>query len=259
MTKDERWLLDEKYKGVATPEFEKDKARLERGEPVAYVIGLTPFLGLNIYLDSRPLIPRPETEWWAEELLRVMRKCLVESSMRRPEDFSKGTKQLRFIDLCSGSGAIGCAVLKHMPNAEVYFGEIDSAHEATIRKNISKNDLDAGRAHIGIGNLFEPFGGEMFDFIASNPPYIPSGRTLPESVEKWEPTLALRAGEDGLSVIRKIAEELPRRLREGGQAWIECDSAHAEAACALFNTKILKARVINDLYGNPRVVVVSYP
>ena len=74
MIKDEQWLLEEKYAGVETKEFEVDKARLAGGEPVAYLIGFQPFLGLKIYLDSRPLIPRPETEWWTEQLLEEIER-----------------------------------------------------------------------------------------------------------------------------------------------------------------------------------------
>ena len=74
MTKDERWLLDEKYGGKETPEYETDKKRLAAGEPLAYIIGWQPFLGLKIYLDSKPLIPRPETELMVTEAIEEIRK-----------------------------------------------------------------------------------------------------------------------------------------------------------------------------------------
>jgi len=261
MTRDEKWLFEEKYGGVATAEFEADKKRLAGGEPLAYVIGWQPFLGLKIYLDSRPLIPRPETEFWTEQLLAHVGTYDVPT--------------LKFLDLCAGSGAIGCAALARLPNARVYFGEIDPAHEETIRKNIRENNLDESRADIRIGDLFEPFatnfscpysdlekwkyscGGNMkFDIIAANPPYVPADRALPPSVSKYEPAGALRAGGDGLDVIRRIAAELPPHLSEGGEAWIECDSAHAAAACALFAAEGFSAEIRNDQYGKPRVIVV---
>ncbi len=72
MDKDAQWLLEEKYGGLRNPRFEKDRERLAKGEPVAYVIGCQPFLGLKIHLDSHPLIPRPETEWWTEQLLTAL-------------------------------------------------------------------------------------------------------------------------------------------------------------------------------------------
>ncbi len=242
MTRDEKWLLDEKYGGNATAEYEADKKRLALGEPLGYVIGWQPFLGLKIYLDSHPLIPRPETEWWTEQLLTHV---------------GRRTSYMRFLDLCAGSGAIGCAALKMLPDAEVFFGEVDSAHEATILKNIRENKLDQSRADIRIGDIFEPFGDMQFDIIAANPPYIPTGRVLPASVADYEPSLALSAGEDGLDIIRRIASDLPKHLAPGGTAWVECDSAHAAAACALFTAQDLLAEIRNDQYHKPRIICVG--
>jgi release factor glutamine methyltransferase len=226
-------------------------------EPEAYKLGWIPFLGLEIGLASRPLIPRPETEWWTEQLIGAMSKWSGPTQTGDPRTFAKGADELRFLDLCAGSGAIGCAILQTFPEAHVYFGEIDPAHEATIRKNIAVNGLDASRAIIGLGDLFVPFGDEQFDFIAANPPYIPQGRELPASVANYEPALALRAGVDGLAVIRRIAEGLPRHLRHGGQAWVECDSEHATSACSLFTSAGFTAEVSPDQYGRPRIIIVS--
>jgi release factor glutamine methyltransferase len=243
MTKDEQWLLDEKYNGKETSAgYETDKKRLVIGEPLGYVIGWQPFLNLKIYLDSRPLIPRPETEWWAEQLLEKI-----------------SSTDLKFLDLCSGSGAIGCAALAKLPNAEVYFGEIDPAHQATIQKNIRENKLDESRAHIYIGNLFEPFGDMKFDVISANPPYIPIDRVLPVGVADYEPSLALFAGADGLDLVHRIAAALPERLNKGGVAWIEIDSEHVEASRELFTLQGFKAEIRNDQYAKPRIIVVSFP
>lgn len=218
-------------------------AKATRGEePIAYTIGDQPFLGLTICLDSRPLIPRPETEWWTEQLLNQ----------------SKEVEPLYFLDLCAGSGAIGCAALARLPNAQVYFGEIDPAHEATILKNIRENNLDASRADVRIGDLFEPFGDMKFDIVAANPPYIPENRELPKSVANYEPPQALYAGTDGLDIIRRIAAELPKHLAKSGVLWLECDSAHAAAACALFETQGFSAEIRNDQYSVPRIIVVSF-
>lgn len=240
MTRDEHWLLEEKYNGIKTTEFETDKIRLASGEPLAYVIGSQPFLGLTINLDSHPLIPRVETEWWTEQMLGKVRTSNV----------------LTFLDLCAGSGAIGCAALAKLSNVKVYFGEIDPAHKATIFKNIRENRLDEKRSDIRIGDLFEPFDDLRFDFIACNPPYIPESRPLDTSVTDYEPALALYAENDGLGIIRRIAAELPKRLKPGGEAWIECDSAHAAAACALFTDQGLFADILPDQYSVPRVVRV---
>jgi release factor glutamine methyltransferase len=242
MTRDHMWLLQEKYGGSKSFEFEDDVKRLASCEPLAYVIGWQPFLGLKIYLASRPLIPRPETECWTEQLLDKI--C---------------TDDIKFFDLCAGSGAIGCAALARLPHAQVYFGEIDPTHEATILKNIRKNKLGESRAHIGIGDLFEPFGDMKFDIIASNPPYVPSDRPLPASVADHEPALALFSGKEGLDITRRIASELSKHLAKNGVAWIECDGPHAETARELFAARGFLAEIRTDQYNEPRIIVVSFP
>jgi release factor glutamine methyltransferase len=275
MTRDEQWLLDEKYGGdVGMAGFARDRARLAAGEPLAYVIGWQPFLGLRIHLDSHPLIPRPETEFWTEQALAEARSRHVpETRVAQADgpsggDFSaekyaalvEGTggsaPPLNILDLCAGSGAIGCAALARLPGAPVAFGEIDPAHAPTIERNIRENGLDAARADIRVGDLFAPFAGERFDYILCNPPYIPAERALPESVADHEPRQALFAGSDGLALIRRIATGLADHLAPGGEAWIEIDSAAARSAAALFTDQGLAAIVRPDQYGRPRVLVV---
>ena len=245
MYTEERQLLSEKYGGVPGLEFEEDRRRLRKGEPLAYLIGHQPFLGLTIHLDSRPLIPRPETEWWTEKLLTGLPLHLRE-------------KPIQFLDLCAGSGAIGLAALRYLQNAHVYFGDIDSTHEKTIRKNIRENSLDGSRSSLRTGDLFFPFENDTFEIIAVNPPYVPEGRALPTSVTEYEPARALYAGPDGLSFIRRIAHSLPVHLARDGAAWIECDSTHASAARDLFRETPLSANVMHDQYGQPRIIVVSW-
>ncbi|MHB8660391.1 MAG: N5-glutamine methyltransferase family protein [Minisyncoccota bacterium] len=258
MPKDEQWLLEEKYGGKETGEFAADSHRLACGEPVAYVIGWLPFLGLKIYLDSRPLIPRPETEWWTEEMLRTVNKLPGGTPQGDLRVSTKEPGHPRFLDLCAGSGAIGCAALAKLPEAQVYFGEIDPAHKATILKNIRENNLGESRAFVHIGDLFEPFGDMKFDIVAANPPYIPADRALSISVADYEPATALFAGKNGLDVIYRIAEALPKHLTENGMAWIECDSPAATAAATLFSAQGFRAEIRTDQYGKPRVIVVSF-
>ncbi|MBY0111123.1 peptide chain release factor N(5)-glutamine methyltransferase [Patescibacteria group bacterium] len=233
-------LIQDKYQGDRGADMAEDLGRLMRGEPLAYVIGWIPFLGLTIHLDSRPLIPRPETEWWTEKLVQNLQDTY-------------GSEPFRFLDLCAGSGAIGLAVLKHFPNANVSFGEIDEAHAALIRKNIAANNLPD--ADIRIGDLFAPFLGKVFDVIATNPPYIPEDRTLEDSVTKYEPEIALYGGEDGLSLIRRIITEAHTHLTPGGALWIEADMDNIEEAKSLMNEADFAATIHTDLYGRPRLLV----
>lgn len=266
MTHDEQWVLEEKYAGDKNAiGFAEDRRRLALGEPAAYVIGYQPFLGLKIYLDSHPLIPRPETEWWTEQLLTKSESAREFSVVRlglaarsATENSLADERKLRFLDLCAGSGAIGCTALKSLPYMEVFFGEIDPAHETTILKNIKENNLDESRADIRIGDLFGPFNDMRFDIIAANPPYVPTNRVLPAGIVNYEPSLALSAGEDGLEIIRRIAEALPNHLNKNGVAWIECDRGHAEAARDLFAAQSLNAEIRTDQYGKPRVIVCRH-
>jgi release factor glutamine methyltransferase len=230
--------------------------------PEAYRLGSIPFLGVDISLASRPLIPRVETEWWTEQLAR---RIVEGAAGRRPEARRPASgpgrarqnapRGLRILDLCAGSGAIGCALLAALPGAELSFGEIDPAHEPTIRENLRRNGL--GAAEVRIGDLFAPFAGERFDIVVANPPYVPEGRALPSSVADYEPALALRAGADGLALIRRIARGLAAYLLPGGEAWVECDSAHAEAAAELFRAEGFSARILPDQYARPRVIIAS--
>lgn len=239
-------LIRDKYGGNVDADIKEDLARLESGEPLAYVIGWVPFMGLAIRLDSRPLIPRPETEWWTEELVEYLK-----------EKF--GTREFRLLDLCAGSGAIGLSVLSKLPGANVSFGELVPEHADLIRTNLAENNLDEARADIRTGDLFVPFKDERFDVIVSNPPYVPNGRTLDTSVTLHEPASALYAGADGLDLIRKIAVEGKEHLLSPGELWIEADIDNvAETGLLLKQHGAADITMRTDLYGRPRLGVGYY-
>ena len=128
MNQEKTWLLAEKYGGVEGEAFHTDCRRLEAGEPLAYIIGWTPFLDCRIYLDSKPLIPRPETEYWTERVIKALQGVATAAPSPR-----------RVLDLGAGSGAIGVAIAKALPTALVTFADIDPAHLPTIECNLSQN------------------------------------------------------------------------------------------------------------------------
>ncbi len=223
-----------------------DIARLADGEPLAYVIGWIPFHGVRVDLSTRPLIPRVETEYWTELLITHLKERFGESP------FS-------FLDLCAGSGAIGLAVLSECPNAKVWLSELSPRHVPGIEKTIRENGLDASRVSIVTGDLFSPIPDTRFDVIATNPPYVPSERALPESVSAYEPHEALFAGTDGLALIRRIYEDVPAHLLPGGEVWLECDTTHVREVAELAQTSGARKVAINeDQYGRPRTVVSYY-
>lgn len=237
-------LRTDKYNGNTSTDLTADLARLSSGEPLAYVIGWVPFLGLRVELDSRPLIPRPETEWWVEQ-------CISEIQLRDTKE-----RPLRILDLCAGSGAIGLSLLKALPFAHMSFAELSPSHTAQIEKNVQVNHLDASRATIRSGDVFSAFPTETWDIILCNPPYIPSTRTLESSVVDFEPSEALFAGLDGLDLIRRISAEVPGHLSSPGEVWMECDIANiAESAGLLTKAGSEGVEIRTDQYGRPRIVV----
>ena len=194
MNQEQQWLLNEKYNGVKIPEFEDDLKRLDSGEPLAYVIGWQPFCGTKIYVDSYPLIPRPETEYWVQLAIDEIKK----------------KENPKVLDLCAGSGCIGVAVLKAIPGSVVDFVEIDERHHATILKNIRENGVDEKRTRIFGGSLFENVIGQ-YDMILTNPPYIDPtlSNRMGEGVLEYEPELALFGGNGGMELINEILTKAP--------------------------------------------------
>lgn len=238
MNREEEWLLYEKYEGERTEEFFADCERLQNGEPLAYVIGSIPFLNTTIALDSHPLIPRPETEYWVE-------KAIAEIS-------GAGMSEPKILDLCAGSGCIGIAVLAEIPEAHGDFVEIDVAHHATIEKNLHINDIDISRTHILGGDLFENVT-STYDFILSNPPYIDEKKgTAEESVVKHEPHLALYGGENGTELLFKIITDAKSHLNANGVLYLEHEPEQKEALQTFAEEHGYSLVTHNDQYGAPR-------
>ena len=264
-SQDGQWLLREKYAGVESEAFHADLKRLSAGEPLSYVIGWVPFLGCKIFLDSNPLIVRSETEYWTE-------KALNEISKTKSFQFRDQVPKLRILDLCAGSGAIGVAIAKAIPEAHVTFGEIDKAHLPTIERNIKENLIIYDKVDdqsiegdetskndkypVTESNLFENISGQ-FDFILTNPPYIdPVLDRAEDSVKNHEPHLALYGGEKGMEVIKQIIEEAPTHLSPEGQLWLEHEPEQTEEITRLANQNGLAAETHEDQYQVQRYSVL---
>lgn len=244
MSKDEQWLLEEKYNGQKTEGFLADHARLREGEPLAYVIGHIPFLNTTIHLDSKPLIPRPETEFWVERIIDTIL-------------FRGLTPKLRILDLCAGSGCIGVAVLKAIPEALVDFVEIDESHHTTISRNIHENGTDVSRTQIIGGNLFEKVT-HTYDYILSNPPYIDKILERTESsVLLYEPHQALFAGNGGLALIERIITDAPTHLTNHGVLVIEHEPEHYARIHGLGSHRGFAVRHEKDQYNVLRYTVLT--
>ncbi|MBI2123847.1 MAG: methyltransferase [Candidatus Wildermuthbacteria bacterium] len=252
MEREIQWLLEEKYHGRLTPSAKKDIARLQKGEHVDYVIGFVDFLGCRIDLSSRPLIPRPETEYWVKGAiehmlgneilnnrfvppLRGRRSARSTICPPKAEPCQIASASLfrnllpshsfRCLDLFAGSGCIGVAVLKHIPRVHVDFGEKDKRLLSQIRLNAKKNGIKKARYRVIQTDLFSDIK-EKYDYIFANPPYIAESKKsrVQPSVLKHEPREALFAGSDGLDRIRPFLNRVKDFLVEGGVIYLEFDS-----------------------------------
>lgn len=228
------WLLREKRR----PDLRRDLERLRKGEPLAYVIGWVDFLGCKIDLSLKPLIPRPETEWWTEKAI---------------SQIAMGKSRIRVLDVFAGSGCIGIAILKHIPKAEVWFADNDSTCLKQIRINLKLNRIPPSRYKIKHSHILENVR-MLFDCILANPPYIPVGRRLklPLSIRKYEKSQALFGGIDGLKYIRQLFKEAKSRLRPGGELWLEFDSKQAAAIRKLARENGYICDIHNDQFHRPR-------
>lgn len=242
MERETAWLLREKYHGEKTEEFFADLERLKSGEPLGYVLGHIPFLNTTIYLDSHPLIPRPETEYWVKEALTELTDI---------------DEKISVLDLCAGSGCIGLAARKALPLATVDFAERETKHHTTIRKNLKANGINEDQARIFDGDLFEEVTG-IYDAILTNPPYIDRALDRTEaSVKDYEPHEALYGGRDGFEYISRIVREASNYLKPHGVLYIEHEPEHEEAIRALSETYNSVAETRKDQYGIMRYTRIT--
>lgn len=201
-----------------------------------YAHGSVPFLGQTIFLDSKPLIPRTETEYWVEKAITDM-----------PRDV-----EVRVLDLFSGSGCIGVAILAHVPNAHVTFGEQGVSHLPTIKKNVTENALNPERASVVHTDVWSGIAGP-FEYIFANPPYVSRERnTVHADVAAVEPPEALFAADDGFAFIEHTIEKLPEFLVPNGVCYIEHEPFHEGRVQHAAEERGLGAETFPDQYGVAR-------
>jgi release factor glutamine methyltransferase len=247
------WLFRDKYQGRWNPEFIKDALRLKKGEPTAYVIGWQPFLNCKIDLSLRPLVPRPETEYWTEKAIGEMKR----SHLRQGYG---GQAKIKIADVFSGSGCIGIAALSSIKNTKVDFFEIDKKAARQIRINLRINRISSSRCHIFQGDASRKLKG-LYDFILANPPYLALNRKrkIQSAVLKYEPTKALFGGNDGLLFIKKFLRLARRHLKKEGQIWMEFDSwQKKEIEKLLKKFGYRRWQFFRDQYGRWRYVQIFY-
>jgi release factor glutamine methyltransferase len=245
--KEKEWLLREKYHGVVNDTYTHDVQRLVDGEPLDYIIGNTHFLGNTIDLAFKPLIPRNETEFWVEKLIAHVQKHRAEES------------DLSFLDIFSGSGCIGLALLKAFPHARVDFAELEPDLITQIKKNITLNGFENRDHHIYLSDVFTSIPSHTYDYITANPPYLSMSRTtdIQDSVTAHEPHVALFAENDGFALIEQTIRAGLSHLSPSGLMCIEIDPHQAESVEAICVELNMHCTFVEDQFKNVRSVWIS--
>ncbi len=210
--------------------------RRRQGEPVAYLLGVREFHGLELGVAPAVLIPRPETE------------LLVDLALQR----IPANAPLRVLDLGTGSGAVAVALAKQRPRARLTAVDVDYAALAVARANASRHGVSV---RFLCGDWFGALSGQVFDLIVSNPPYVAADDPhLATGDLRFEPRRALVGGADGLDCIRAIVASAGAHLEPG--SWLLFEHGYDQAAACRALLEAQGYREVQpwpDLAGIPRV------
>ena len=239
--------LDDAAPGRAVPFLDAMVARRATGEPLQYVVGRWGFRSLDLLVDRRVLIPRPETEVVVEVALGELRSLHL-----------KGRNAV-VADLGTGSGAIALSLASEGP-ATVWATDSSSDALAVARANLAGLGSSHARGvRLVQGRWFEAMPAELsgtFDLVVSNPPYVAADEVLPSEVADWEPDSALVAGPTGLEAIVEIVASAPAWLARPGRLVLELAPHQAEVASAMATgAGFSHVDVAPDLQGRLRVLI----
>ena len=211
---------------------------IKNGMPIQYITNKQEFMKLNFYVDKNVLIPQPDTEILVEKAIEI---C------------NNHGNDIKILDLCTGSGAIGISIAKNIKNAKVYETDIKNTVIDIAKQNAKQNNVD--NIEFIVSDMFENIQEKDFDIIVSNPPYIETDviKTLPTEVRN-EPIIALDGGKDGLKFYKIILSEYKKYLKKDGYLLLEIGYNQAKSVGELIN---LNYSIIEDLAGNDRVIIIK--
>jgi release factor glutamine methyltransferase len=243
--------LDEPATERMVAQLDAMVARYRAGEPLAYVLGHWSFRTIELMVDQRVLIPRPETEVVAGRALDLARSF---------------TERRRVVDLGTGSGAIGLSLAAELPltGTEMWLTDYSTDAVDVARANAIGLGRVAANVRVVHGSWFDALPVDVrgeIDVVVSNPPYIANGDPeVAESVLEYEPHTALFAGDDGLDDVRTIARDARNWLRSGGWLVMEIGYRQGDAVKALLEGfGYLNVAIANDLTGRPRIAEARNP
>lgn len=221
-------------------------ARRVAGEPLQYVLGSWAFRTLDLLVDHRALIPRPETE-------QVVEHALAELDRRGSE------APARVADLGTGTGAIALSVAKERVGSQVWAADVSAAALAVARANLVALGRPAARVRLVEGDWFAALPAGLagrLDLVVSNPPYVAAGDELPDEVARWEPPGALVAGPTGREALEHLVTEAPTWLAPGASLVLELAPHQAGAVLAAAEVAGFAEAVVHpDLAGRDRILV----
>lgn len=235
-------------RGVAR--FDEMVSRRCQGEPLQYVLGSWGFRTLDLMVDERVLIPRPETE------------AVVEVALGELDRLGGRDRATTVVDLGTGSGAIALSIAVERVRTEVWATDASPDALAVARANTAGIGRSGARVRLAEGSWFAALPSKLagsVDLIVSNPPYVASSATLPAEVEGWEPGSALWSGPDGTDDLRSIIVGAPHWLRPEGALVCELSPEQAEPMRQLALEHFAEASVRADLAGRPRALVAILP
>jgi release factor glutamine methyltransferase len=226
--------------------FSRCLERRLRREPVQFITGTQEFWSLALTVTPDVLIPRPETELLVEALLDFARET--------------GAREMRLMDVGTGSGAIAVAAARELPKAVVVAGDLSLAALKLARDNARRHQVSERILFLCM-DLFCGLGRTLFDAVVTNPPYVKSSdfSLLPREIRDYEPRYALDGGEDGLQTIRAIIDQAPDFLRSGGILALEMGAGQAEVVGALVSrtNRYRGQHMLKDYSAIDRVLIAQ--
>lgn len=220
------------------------------GEPIQYVLGRWGFRSLDLFVDRRVLVPRPETEGLVDHALAAVDSAAGSTPGR--------VDPVRVVDLGTGSGAVALAMAAERTDVEVWATDRSSDALAVARANLAGLGRSAQRVRLVEGHWFEALPDALratFDVVASNPPYIADDEPLPDSVCDWEPTAALRSGPSGLDALAHIIDGAGAWLTPSGALVLELAPSQSSDVLRLASRAGYDATIEVDTAGRDRVLV----
>lgn len=215
--------------------FEQLIARRAAREPLAYIVGRKGFRRIELIVDARVLIPRPETELLVA-VAKVDRPCGI-------------------LDVATGSGAVALALADELPDATITAADVSEGALAVASANAERLGM-TDRVSFVQSDLLDAVDG-TFDAITANLPYVTTAEMaeLQPEIARYEPALALAGGEDGLDLVRRLAATAPQNLKPGGLLALEIGAGQAEQTERILRENgFVQTEIHNDLAGHGRVV-----